>query len=278
MKDFEKRHAKIICVDSDGTALDTMNIKHIRCFGPCFTEEWDLGFMRDAALARWNAINLYERTRGKNRFITLLRILEEYNGKYLAADLTALSAWVNSGKELSGKSLKKEIAETGADPQLCKALAWSDAVNAEIAKLSPEEKKPFGGVEEFLAAARDLADIAVVSSAGAAALAEEWRHYGLDGYCMVLFSQEDGTKAACLRHILSMGYGKEDVLMVGDSFPDLGAAEECGVFFYPVLAGREEESWKQFRETYLGIFASGGYAAAADSLKDAFCRNLDIKN
>lgn len=28
----------LICIDSDGCAIDTMNIKHIRCFGPCFIQ------------------------------------------------------------------------------------------------------------------------------------------------------------------------------------------------------------------------------------------------
>ena len=37
-----KKGKKIVCIDSDGTALDTMNIKHIRCFGPCFVKEWGL--------------------------------------------------------------------------------------------------------------------------------------------------------------------------------------------------------------------------------------------
>lgn len=276
MKAFERRHEKIVCIDSDGTALDTMNIKHIRCFGPCFVKTWGLEAVGEEALRRWNEINLYERTRGRNRFLTLLQILGEYNGKYLSADLGRFAAWVGSGKELSGKSIRKELAENGPDETLSKALAWSDDVNAEIGKLSPDEKKPFGGVEEFLKEAERVCDIAVVSSAGAGALKEEWAHFGLDGYCRVLFSQEDGTKAECLKKILALGYGKEDVVMAGDSFPDIGAAEECGVYFYPVLAGKEEKSWKEFKDTYLRIFTEGSFASAADSLKDSFYRNLNI--
>ena len=32
----------LICVDSDGCAIDSMDIKHVRCFGPCLIKEWDL--------------------------------------------------------------------------------------------------------------------------------------------------------------------------------------------------------------------------------------------
>ena len=31
---FEKKRDYLICVDSDGCAMDTMNCKHIHCFGP----------------------------------------------------------------------------------------------------------------------------------------------------------------------------------------------------------------------------------------------------
>ena len=32
--DYVKKHDLLVCVDSDGCAMDTMNIKHLRCFGP----------------------------------------------------------------------------------------------------------------------------------------------------------------------------------------------------------------------------------------------------
>lgn len=31
-----------MCADSDGCAMATMDIKHIRCFGPCMAAEWAL--------------------------------------------------------------------------------------------------------------------------------------------------------------------------------------------------------------------------------------------
>ena len=34
-----KRKEYLICVDSDGCAMDTMDIKHIRCFGQCMVKE-----------------------------------------------------------------------------------------------------------------------------------------------------------------------------------------------------------------------------------------------
>jgi hypothetical protein len=58
LSDFIKTKDYLICVDSDGCAMDTMDVKHIVCFGPCMVTEWELEPWRDAILARWNDINL----------------------------------------------------------------------------------------------------------------------------------------------------------------------------------------------------------------------------
>jgi len=34
-----KRKDYLICVDSDGCAMDTMDMKHNRCSGPCMVKE-----------------------------------------------------------------------------------------------------------------------------------------------------------------------------------------------------------------------------------------------
>ena len=65
---FKPTQNYLICVDSDGCAMDTMDIKHFRCFGPCMVKEWNLEPWAKPILQRWNQINLYTMTRGINRF------------------------------------------------------------------------------------------------------------------------------------------------------------------------------------------------------------------
>ena len=55
---FQKQKDFLVCVDSDGCAMDTMDIKHFRCFGPCMVEEWGLEAWEKPILDRWNEINL----------------------------------------------------------------------------------------------------------------------------------------------------------------------------------------------------------------------------
>ena len=79
---FERKHDYLVCVDSDGCVMDTMNCKHFHCFGPCMVTEWGLEEWKDEILDRWNVINLFSMTRGINRFKGLAMALGEINEKY----------------------------------------------------------------------------------------------------------------------------------------------------------------------------------------------------
>ena len=132
LKDFKKTHDYLICVDSDGCAMDTMDIKHFRCFGPCMVEEWGLEQWAQPILARWNDINLYTMTRGINRFKGLALALREIDGKYRRIDgVDELERWVANAPALSNDGVKAAI-KAGGGEVLSKALSWSMKVNESI--------------------------------------------------------------------------------------------------------------------------------------------------
>ena len=79
---FERKHDYLVCVDSDGCVMDTMNCKHFHCFGPCMVTEWGLEAWKDEILDRWNVINLFSMTRGINRFKALAVCLSEIDKQY----------------------------------------------------------------------------------------------------------------------------------------------------------------------------------------------------
>lgn len=112
LKDFAKRSDFLVCIDSDGTAIDSMTSKHKRCFGPCFIEEWRLEKQFSEVLALWCQINLHGATRGKNKFITLYLVLEILNRNGRNEDLRELKKFVENAQNLSHDALKKRIVET----------------------------------------------------------------------------------------------------------------------------------------------------------------------
>ncbi len=272
--DYTKHHDYLVCVDSDGCAMDTMDCKHIHCFGPCMVAEWQLEQWKEPILARWNDINLYSMTRGINRFKGLNIMLTEVNEKYTPVEsLQDLTAWVNSGAAPSNDAIQKAIDETGS-PILKKALSWSKAVNAAIVALPEELKKPFDGAKEGLAAASAFADVAIVSSANRDAVVEEWTKFQLMDHVDIMLAQDMGSKAHCISEMLKFGYDPDKVLMVGDAPGDQDAALQNGVHYYPILVRHEAESWIELQEIGLDKLKAGVYTGYESEKAAAFLRNL----
>lgn len=259
LDNFIKKKDFLICIDSDGCAIDTMDIKHIKCFGPCMVTEWNLEEWKDDILERWNEVNLYTLTRGINRFKGLAVALIEINDKYIQIDgLDEFVRWTEETKELSNESLEAEIEKTN---NIClkKALEWSKSVNKSIDLLSDDEKCPFEGVKEAIITAKKVADIAIVSSANEKAVLDEWSQHGLLESVDIVLTQNIGSKAYCINKLIEKGYSRNNVLMVGDALGDLKAAEENEVLYYPIMVRKEKESWFRFTKDVLERFTNNLY-------------------
>lgn len=275
LSEYKKKKEFLVCVDSDGCAMDTMDIKHIRCFGPCMVEEWGLEQWEKEILERWNEINLYTMTRGINRYKGLSIALQEINKKYTPIeDLDTFVQWAGNSPELSNGALQRAIEEKDSI-SLKKALSWSKAVNESINSLSEDEKVPFEGVKEALEYAHGKVDVAIVSSANLDAVLEEWKRFGLLEHTDIVLAQDAGSKAFCIGELLKAGYDKEHVLMCGDAPGDMDAAKQNGVFYYPILVRREKQSWKEFQDTALEKLLDGTYGGDYQQKKtEAFLENL----
>ena len=275
---FVRKHDYLVCVDSDGCVMDTMNCKHFNCFGPCMVTEWGLEAWKDEILTRWNEINLFSMTRGINRFKGLAIALGEINEKYTKiVGVEALQHWAETAPALSNDGAAKAAAEA-TDPDaktvLLKALAWSKAVNASIVELDEALKVPYDGAKEGLAAAHAFADVAMVSSANRDAVEEEWGKFGLLNHTDIVLAQDVGSKAACIKEILKFGYDPQKVVMVGDAPGDCDAAEKNGVYYYPILVNHEKASWDEAIAVAFDKLQSGEYAAYGAEKKQEFLRNL----
>ena len=214
LSEFKKTKDFLVCVDSDGCAMDTMDIKHIRCFGPCMVKVWSLEKHKDIILERWNEINLYTLTRGINRFKGLAIALAEINKQYQAIDgIDDFIFWSENADELSNDALKKEIEINPQKEIFRSALKWSELVNSSIKELPESEIKPFPLVKEALKLAHEKADVAIVSSANLGAVLDEWEKHGLLQHTDIVLAQNAGSKAFCISELLKKGYKKENVVM-----------------------------------------------------------------
>ena len=275
---FVKKHDYLVCVDSDGCVMDTMNCKHFHCFGPCMVAEWNLQQWKDAILERWNVINLFSMTRGINRFKGLAMALSEIHSRYTPiAGIEKLVHWAETAPALGNDALAKAIADSQDAEEkavLSKALSWSKAVNGAIVALPEELKVPYNGAKEGLVAAHAFADVAMVSSANRDAVEEEWGKFGLLEHTDIVLAQDVGSKAACIAAMLRYGYDINKVVMIGDAPGDCDAAEKNGVHYYPILVNHEKESWDEAIAVAFDKLRSGSYAPYGAEMKRKFLENL----
>lgn len=276
--ELSPRTGFLIGVDSDGCAFDSMEIKHKECFIPATVRAWDLQPVSSLARETAEFVNLYSTSRGQNRWIALLRTLDllrrrpEVAGRGVTVpDPAALRGFVTSGLPLSDAGLRA-WADEHPHPDLERGLAWSADVNAEVER-TVHGVPPFPGVLETLTALREHADLAVVSATPADALEREWGEHGLAPLVDVVGGQELGTKARQLEALAGGGrYAGGHVLLVGDAPGDRDAAAEYGALYFPVVPGREAESWRRLRTEGIARLLDGSFAG---EYQDALIAEFD---
>lgn len=261
---YQKEKEFLVCIDSDGCVMDSMNRKHEEFFAPALIEIWNLHEYTSIVKQKWNHINLYSKTRGINRFLGLALILDELQNEHMPMqDFRAVEEWTSNAEVLSNEALMEYLESTSfrdeiKESSLKRALAWSRLVNEKI-QADPCMVRPFIEVKDTLKEIAAIADIAVISSANKSALEEEWGAAGLKKYTRILCSQKEGSKTFCIEQLLNKGYIKSNSIMIGDAPGDFMAAKQNGISFYPIIAGDEELSWKNFRMKELSFFEKGEF-------------------
>lgn len=274
---YKLKHAYFVGVDSDGCVFDNMGIKQEECFCPMMIGYFGLQPVARAARECKVFADLYSKTRGANRHITIFRILEELlpthpvvkERNFQVPDFSHYCAWVKDPNSLlSVHGLREAIrkaASAEAKRQLEQALKWSLRVDEMVAEIV-RDIPPIPGVRECLARLESHADIMVCSSTPMEALQREWAEHGLDTHVDLIASQEMGTKAEHLALATHGKYEKDHVLMIGDAPGDAKAAQKAGTLFYPIIPGYEVESWKRLREEAIDRFFNHTYAGTYQQL------------
>lgn len=263
--EMQPEHAFFVGIDSDGCVFDTMEIKHKECFTPNIIKYWGLQSVSKYAREASEFVNLYSKWRGINRWPALVMVLDLLRERpevqargAIIPEVPKVREFIASGLPLSNDSLAKLVAETG-DPELKRALEWSEAVNAAIADMV-HGVAPFTYVRESLALINEYADAIVVSQTPVEALVREWQEHGIDGYVRVIAGQEMGTKSEHLRYASQGKYDDRHKLMIGDAPGDYKAARDNNAAFFPVNPGHEDESWERFYKEAFMRFIEGSYA------------------
>ena len=265
-------HDFLICVDSDGSAFDTMEVKHKQCFIPNTIRCWGLEPVASCARSAAEFVNLYSRDRGLNRFPALVRTFdllrqwpEARNGSAAIPEVESLRAWIARETRLGTPALSAEVERTG-DAVLSRALEWTEAVNRSVAKIV-HTVPPFPFVRESLQAVVSWADVVVCSAEPRGLLEREWEAHGLAAFTAGIAGQEIGSKPEQIRSAMAAGYDPGKVLMIGDAPGDLRAARAAGARFFPIEAGAEQASWEEFLRGAASRFRDGDYSDSEEAAR-----------
>ncbi len=277
---FQKKHDRLVAIDSDGCAFDSMEIKHKECFIPNFVRVMGLQAVSKYAREACEFTNLYSKTRGANRFPAYLLALDllEQRPEAVARGakipkLQGVRDWVKRESKLSSGSCRAEADKTG-DADLKRAAEWSAAVDASI-KETVHDVPPFPGVRESLERLAGKVDMIVCSATPTPALEKEWREHGIDGFVSAICGQEVGSKAEILAVAKAKGYAADHILMVGDAPGDMKAARSVGASFQPINPGHEDASWAAFLAEGIERFLSGTFVGPYEAaLVAEFDRHL----
>lgn len=264
LRDFQPKHDFFIGIDSDGCVFDSMEIKHKECFTPMFVKHHNLQAVSKYAREVWDFVNLYSKTRGANRFpaltraLNLLRDRPEVQARNVnVPSYPALDEWMERETKLGNATLAAEVE--GGNEGLAHIKVWSDGVNEQVADIV-HGVPPFPLLRQTLEKALGQADMMVISQTPCDALEREWAEHDISKFVEIIAGQEMGTKTEHLKFAAVDNYAAEKILMIGDAPGDHKAAKANGVLFFPILPGREEDSWERLHGEALDRFFAGTYA------------------
>lgn len=271
LKSFKPQHEWFVGFDSDGCIFDSMELKHKECFIPNIIKHFHLQPVSKYARHAAEFVNLYSYWRGANRFPALVKMFELLRDwpevqrrKVVLPDWAPIQQFVDSAQALGNPALKEAVARTG-NPTLKQLLEWSEAVNKDIEAMV-KGLPPFPLVRESLNKLQGRADMMVVSATPAEALRREWEEHKIDKCVALIAGQELGKKEEQLGLTASGKYAAGHMLMVGDALGDLKAARSAGALFYPVLPGKEDESWRLFHDEVCDQFLASKYTKESEAL------------
>jgi phosphoglycolate phosphatase-like HAD superfamily hydrolase len=267
LRNFVKEHDYFIAVDSDGCALDSMELKHKECIIPTLIDKWELQAVSKYAREVAEFVNLYSRWRGINRWPALIKTFDLLRERgevrrrgVEIPELPGIREWIGRETKLSNAVLARELEHNPA-PDLLRGFRWSQAANRRINQVV-RGVPAFPLVRESLAKVSEWADVIVCSVAPGVTLQKEWGGQNLSQYVKLIAGQEFGAKQEIVSQATAGRYERGKTLMMGDAPADKAAARANDALFYPINPGREEESWKRFFEESADRFLDGGYSAS----------------
>jgi len=288
LKNFKKTKEYLVAIDTDGCIADNMNGKQMLVFHPMYMEFYQLwgieSYFREVA----EYYNLFSVHRGCNRFTAISLILKSLNSRGDVKKM-AEKTWTKIPSAITvdhylefcksehcgfgTPSLERFLEKYPFDFDIHKLYGWSQQVNKALPYVNLKIQ-PFENVKQCLEIMSENADVIVVSQTPYDDLLSYWESHGIIDYVRIICGQEMGSKSHHIEMVKNAGsYHDEKVLVIGDAYGDLKAAKQNNACFYPVIPGKENQSWVKFPEAF-NSFLSLNYHQVENNMIEEFSKTL----
>jgi phosphoglycolate phosphatase-like HAD superfamily hydrolase len=282
LRNMKPNHDFFVGIDSDGCVFDSMEVKQKEFFIPNALKYFNLFPISKTLRETWEFVNLYSVYRGGNRFPAMIKVFELLGDReeiketgFKLPDMSSLKEWISIETKLGNSTLRKYYDEKN-DKSLEVVVKWTESVNREISEWL-HDIPPFFHATKTIERISQIADIIVVSQTPLEALEREWLENDIKKYVRIIAAQEHGTKAEHIALAAKGKYPDDKILLIGDAFGDMLAAQNNNVLFYPVIPGQEDQSWKRLLNEGLDRFLNGTFAGSYEgSLLAEFRKVLPI--
>ena len=178
-----------------------------------------------------------------------------------------LKKWLSQNKTITNELIREYLNNSKkANEGLKSTLEWSLSANKRI-KILSSKIKPIPEALKAMDILKEKADIVVVSNTPTKTLFREWKYNNIISKVLLIGGQETGTKSQMIESATKDKYHNNKILVIGDSFADLNAANDNNALFYPIIPSKEKESWNFFLNRGIKDFFNLDYKEKIEKIK-----------
>lgn len=248
--------SRLVLVESEGAVFDSLAFRHEHGYLPAFIGRFAWGADPSLCARIWRKVALHSRLRGEDPEVLLPVALRLLNSKVPSVRRAAVARSLEVRASASGAA--GDMWVEGEDPAWRLARDW--LAMAEGLLRDAGQAAAFGAAREFLsrlASESPRSDVLVYSRLPEALALHRWEMAGMGRCFGRIAGRERGDMTEYLRSALDSGYDVRPMLVIGSCRASWLAAQASGARFYPIIPGREEESWNALSEGAFSMTPAG---------------------
>lgn len=257
------RKKVLLIIESEGAVFDSLTAYCEHVYVPAFTACFSMGQEPLLCGHIWRQVALESRLRGSSPFVILAASLRLLNKKHPSVRRAAIIKTLDAFLASEEKNLLALADSPSGSPSRI-ITDWYSMTQGAIEKEPPVQR--FAQAQSFLESlpvAAPSADVLVHSTMPEFSALGQWEMAGMGSLFRKIAGIERGNILEYLRMVVTNGFDKIPILVVGTTQEAWLAAQSVGARFYPIIPSREEESWAFLEEVFFPAFMKGTASSVA---------------